>query len=183
MALDRAIGRFGADSRSYRNRGKSFDLKSFAAGIARDELLCRAVDEQIEIFEHNRPDKSCLAFWLTDGRESAISSQESDKHALDCTAPGAAAIGITNLDRLAQRQAQPLHNTFWQHQPRCPGIDNTTDHFATNLIRGEMSSFSQRQVSIIRNLDLDAEASHAARSFGLHCAAPCTGARMLVLAV
>ena len=94
-------------------------------GVARNGLLARAIEKQIEIFEHNRADQSPVAFRFADGCKDAVPSQELYEHALDGLAPGAAAVGVANVDGRAQRQTKTLNDNLRQLQPCRTGTVRT----------------------------------------------------------
>jgi hypothetical protein len=88
----------------------SLDLIGRARGIAGNDPLGDPVHHQIKVLDNNRTNQGRLTSWFNDRREGAVAYQEFELNTFGRSALDLAAVGVPNLDRSAQGQAQPFHN-------------------------------------------------------------------------
>src|SRR2546428_444927 len=101
-------------------RTGSFDLIDRAARVAGDEALPLAIQEQVQVFQHNGANQGILAFRLDHGRERAIATQDFDVGALGGGPSGAAAVGVPDADLTGDAESKLFDHQRGQHKSGGP---------------------------------------------------------------
>jgi tetratricopeptide (TPR) repeat protein len=140
--------------------------------VARDELLALRINEQVELFQHDRADQGVLPPWFDDRGESSMPAEKLDVGAFGFLTLGTTAVGVPNLDLVSQRQAEILRDRLRQHEHCGSRVDHAFDPFPAHLVRRKESAPNEHEVVVVCYFKLNTESSHSVGSFVLHDCIP-----------
>jgi hypothetical protein len=107
------------------------------------------------------PTRAIVRLGSTMGCEGAVAPQELDIGSLRFPALGPAAVGVTDVDLVAHRQANFFHDLRRQDQHGCPGVNDAANSLASYLVGRQRAISCANEVGIVGDFNVDAKSGHA----------------------
>src|SRR5579863_594761 len=146
---------------SLQKPGGLFNFGYDVVGITREEGLLSTINDQVKVFEHNRPNKGRIAIRFHNRVEYAAAVPVGQANAF-CHGPfSGSAIGVWRPHVASDIEAQPLGDGGWNHQTCRTAVNHAEDPLPPDLLRLDDPGLSANQVRIVRQFHLYRKTTHA----------------------
>jgi tetratricopeptide (TPR) repeat protein len=119
--------------------------------------LRTAIDQKVQVFQHDSPQQHIGTIWLDDGFERALAAEQSGVDLIDHFARLLAVIGIANIGLSYFWHTQLLRDAFGYHRMASSRIHPAEGANPTNFVGRQRAVASTHQIFTIGQFDFDAK--------------------------